>query len=186
MECEGESCNRVESLLDWFTEQQAATQACLKYLLTYREFQEGTTGLGWKGSICARKLRTRSIAPRNTGVVTLLNNNQTRTILQAARTLAHEVGHNFGANHDEDTPCIEGGGGRLMAAMEEEGERADTFSNCASQCIRENIRAAVEVDRARVARCPSSVELLWEGRREYCFTHIRTSHTKTKSSSRVP
>ena len=33
----------------------------------------------------------RRLAPRNTGVVTFLNNNQTRSLQEVARTLAHEV-----------------------------------------------------------------------------------------------
>jgi len=143
-------------------EQEADTEACLKYLFTFREFSEGTTGLGWKGSICTKKFKSRRMAPRNCGLVTFLNNNKTRNIA--------EIGHNFGANHEEDTPC-EAAAGRLMAAFEEpHSSRAESFSNCASQCVRENLRAALESDRAMVHRCPSLVELLWEGRRQYCFT----------------
>merc|ERR1712192_73276 len=67
------------------------------------------------------------MAPRNCGLVTFLNNNKTRNIA--------EIGHNFGANHEEDTPC-EAAAGRLMAAFEEpHSSRAESFSNCASQCV---------------------------------------------------
>ena len=58
-ECEGKGCGEVEELLEWFTQQEAGKEACLKYLFTYSEFQGGTTGLGWKGSICGRKRKTR-------------------------------------------------------------------------------------------------------------------------------
>lgn len=59
-----------------------------------------------------------------------------------------------------------------MAGVEEAGPEAERLSNCASQCVRENVRAAVEGDKARVGRCPSDVELLWGGWREDCFDHV--------------
>ena len=43
----------------------------------------------------------------------------------------------------------------------------------ALQCPRENLRASLARDRARVDRCPSTVELLWGGWREDCFSPHR-------------
>ena len=36
-------------------------------------------------------IHLRQMAPRNCGLVTFLNNNKTRSVAEAARTLAHEV-----------------------------------------------------------------------------------------------
>ena len=36
--CSRDDCGDVERLLEWFTEQEAGTEACLKYLFTYRSW----------------------------------------------------------------------------------------------------------------------------------------------------
>ena len=91
--CEAKNCNNVEPLLDKFTEKEKTTESCLKYLWTFRDFEGGTTGLGWKGSICTRKFKSRAVTPRNTGVVTSLNFNKTRSSREVAKTMVHEIGH---------------------------------------------------------------------------------------------
>ena len=168
--CKEKDCNNVEFLLDNFSEKEKKSDVCLKYLLTFRDFEGGTTGLGWKGSMCTKKFKHRAFTPRNTGVVTLLNFNRTRTPREVASTMAHEIGHNFGANHDEDTLC--GFQGLLMSEVEQYNN-IGTFSTCSSQCIRENIRAILESDKADVKRCPSTIELLWQSRRVMCLSSIK-------------
>ena len=69
------------------------------YLLTYRDFHNGTAGLASIGTVC------RPI--QNTGFVTLLNYGQERSTEESILTLAHEVAHNFNVSHDnehEDNP----------------------------------------------------------------------------------
>ena len=56
----------------------------------------------------------------NTGFVTLLNWNKDvyrnhESTEKAALTLAHEIGHSFGAKNDEDTSCTNNPGKFLMA-----------------------------------------------------------------------
>ena len=41
----------------------------------------------------------------NTAFITFLNHNVAASKADSVMTLAHEIGHNFGAYHDEDTTC---------------------------------------------------------------------------------
>lgn len=63
--------------------------------------------------------------------------------------------------------------GTLMSAVEQAGVAATQFSVCSSQCIQENLRAALEEDRADTGVCRSTIELLWQSRRVNCFSNIK-------------
>ncbi|GFR59879.1 disintegrin and metalloproteinase domain-containing protein [Elysia marginata] len=91
---------------------------CLVHTFTYRDFSGGTLGLAWvaeptsgNAGVCGRygKIRDsdKGIVQRslNTGIVTLINYNQDVPSKVSQITLAHEVGHNFGSEHDTTAQC---------------------------------------------------------------------------------
>jgi len=67
---------------------------CLAHVFTYRDFDNGTAGLASVGTVC------RPI--QNSGFVTSLNHGLERSLEETVATYAHEVAHNFNANHDDE------------------------------------------------------------------------------------
>ena len=57
-----------------------------------RDFHNGTSGLASLGTLCQPR--------QNSGFITLLNHGEERTLAESILTLAHELGHSLGADHD--------------------------------------------------------------------------------------
>ncbi|RUS90436.1 hypothetical protein EGW08_001777 [Elysia chlorotica] len=117
----------VSNYLDLTSEDNHDT-FCLVHTFTYRDFVGGTLGLAWvaeptsgNAGVCGRygKIRdsNKGIVERslNTGIVTLINYNQDVPSKVSQITLAHEVGHNFGAEHDMTDQCAPYGTSRSDA-----------------------------------------------------------------------
>ena len=84
---------------------------CLAYVITTRDFAAGTLGLAWvggaatSGGLCERYREYSSdngdgraeMKSLNTGLITLVNYGKRVALHVSTLTLAHEIGHNFGA-----------------------------------------------------------------------------------------
>ncbi|CAF0780039.1 unnamed protein product [Didymodactylos carnosus] len=101
-------------LLTWHSAEDFQ-EYCLAYIFAARDFGDGTLGLAWMGSvasnsrggICEQPARDiyegeRVLKTLNTGMVTIINHNTRTSSLMTELTFAHEVGHNLGAEHDDE------------------------------------------------------------------------------------
>ncbi|KAF5399077.1 Disintegrin and metalloproteinase [Paragonimus heterotremus] len=130
---------------------------CLAYVFTYRDFSGGTLGLAWvaepsgSGGVCEKHRLMREgnnnvYKSLNTGVVTLLNYGSQVALKVSQLTFAHEMGHNFGAKHDDDhkdepygcLPSVDDPRGNyIMFASATSGDKDNNnkFSLCSSDSI---------------------------------------------------
>ncbi len=102
------------------------TDYCLAYTFTARDFTDGTLGLAWVaklsgsvGGVCEKRQTLQGISKSlNSGIVTVVNYQARVPEAVSQITFAHEVGHNFGSEHDpDDSQCSPGsskGGNYIM------------------------------------------------------------------------
>eukprot|EP00038_Savillea_parva_P005852 m.160320 g.160320 ORF g.160320 m.160320 type:complete len:827 (+) comp11930_c0_seq1:1761-4241(+) len=111
------------------------TDTCTSLVFTHRDFQEGVLGMAWVaeengyGGICDPVF--------NCGFNTGINFGQIVTPFIASLVFSHEVGHNWGAQHDPSGSCAPGddnGGNYIMYAAASDGTHTNNnrFSTCST------------------------------------------------------
>uniref|UniRef100_A0A5K4EXY5 ADAM10 endopeptidase n=1 Tax=Schistosoma mansoni TaxID=6183 RepID=A0A5K4EXY5_SCHMA len=130
---------------------------CLAYIFTYRDFSGGTIGLAWvaevggAGGVCEKHRKMLEgnqnvFKSLNTGIVTLLNYGSKVATKVSQLTFAHELGHNFGAKHDnfhenESYGClpsiddVRGNYIMFASAISGDKENNNKFSDCSLDSI---------------------------------------------------
>ena len=117
---------------------------CLAYTFSARDFADGTLGLAWVakltssvGGVCERRQSIKGTNKSlNTGIVTVVNYQSRVPEIVSSLTFTHEVGHNFGAEHDpkeeECSPGKHNGGNFIMYRSATTGKDKNNrnFSSC--------------------------------------------------------
>uniref|UniRef100_A0AAZ3PQ96 ADAM metallopeptidase domain 17b n=1 Tax=Oncorhynchus tshawytscha TaxID=74940 RepID=A0AAZ3PQ96_ONCTS len=153
---EGKDVWDVKKLLEQFSVDIAdnASKVCLAHLFTYQDFDEGTLGLayvapsrqGIPGECPPSSPETRAIY-LNTGLTSTKNYGKTILTKEADLVTTHELGHNFGAEHDPDNipycaPREDEGGKYVMYPIAVSGDHVNNklFSNCSKISIVKRLR----------------------------------------------
>uniref|UniRef100_A0A6Q2XE96 ADAM metallopeptidase domain 17b n=1 Tax=Esox lucius TaxID=8010 RepID=A0A6Q2XE96_ESOLU len=158
---EGKDVWDVKKLLEKFSLDIAgnASMVCLAHLFTYQDFDEGTLGLAYVapskamalGGLCPKpyfpssSVKTPSYL--NTGLTSTKNYGKTILTKEADLVTTHELGHNFGAEHDPDNvpycaPSDDHGGKFVMYPIAVSGDHYNNkrFSNCSKTSIGKTLR----------------------------------------------
>ncbi|KAM6973046.1 disintegrin and metalloproteinase domain-containing protein 17-like [Aplochiton taeniatus] len=151
----------VRKLLEQFSSDMAdnASTVCLAHLFTYQDFDEGTLGLAYVAPSKAQALGGLCPTPYypshsvkkpsylNTGLTSTKNYGKTILTKEADLVTTHELGHNFGAEHDPDNiaycaPSDDHGGKFVMYPIAVSGDHYNNkrFSNCSKISIGKTLR----------------------------------------------
>ncbi|XP_075717232.1 disintegrin and metalloproteinase domain-containing protein 17 [Rhinoderma darwinii] len=145
----------VKQLLEQFSHDisEKASSVCLAHLFTYQDFDMGTLGLAYVGShkqnthggICPKPYRSESSQKPvylNTGLTSTKNYGKTILTKEADLVTTHELGHNFGSEHDPDSmedcaPSEDRGGKFVMYPIAVSGDHQNNkmFSICSRESI---------------------------------------------------
>ncbi|XP_040283421.1 disintegrin and metalloproteinase domain-containing protein 17 [Bufo bufo] len=145
----------VKLLLEQFSHDisEKASTVCLAHLFTYQDFDMGTLGLAYVGShkpnthggICPKAYRSESSQKPiylNTGLTSTKNYGKTILTKEADLVTTHELGHNFGSEHDPDSmedcaPSEDRGGKYVMYPIAVSGDHHNNkmFSICSRESI---------------------------------------------------
>lgn len=157
----GKEAWEVKKLLEQFSADIAtnASNVCLAHLFTYQDFDEGTLGLAYVapskphalGGLCPKPYYPSSSAKKpsylNTGLTSTKNYGKTILTKEADLVTTHELGHNFGAEHDPDNvrhcaPSDDQGGKFVMYPIAVSGDHVNNkrFSNCSKTSIGKTLR----------------------------------------------
>ncbi|XP_024133501.1 disintegrin and metalloproteinase domain-containing protein 17a isoform X2 [Oryzias melastigma] len=152
----------VKRLLEQFSADIAdnASSVCLAHLFTYQDFDEGTLGLAYVapsraqalGGLCSRPYYPSASSKKpsylNTGLTSTKNYGKTILTKEADLVTTHELGHNFGAEHDPDNipycaPSDGEGGKFVMYPIAVSGDHVNNkrFSNCSKISVGKTLRS---------------------------------------------
>ncbi|KAM9466471.1 disintegrin and metalloproteinase domain-containing protein 17a [Clarias gariepinus] len=151
----------VKKLLEQFSSDIAdnASSVCLAHLFTYQDFDEGTLGLAYVassrdqalGGLCSKPYypvpSVKKASYLNTGLTSTKNYGKTILTKEADLVTTHELGHNFGAEHDPDNiaycaPSDEQGGKFVMYPIAVSGDHPNNkrFSNCSKASVSRTLK----------------------------------------------
>ena len=141
----------INLLLDQFSNDKSHKWFCLSHLFTHTRFKEGVLGLAYvanprkavPGGICSGKvIRNAKEYYYNTGVTSTKNSFGVAIFTRITDLItAHELGHNWGAEHDPDlkecSPSSFEGGPYLMHTYSLNGYESNNklFSPCSKRAI---------------------------------------------------
>ncbi|RXN19098.1 disintegrin and metallo ase domain-containing 17-like isoform X2 [Labeo rohita] len=150
----------VKKLLEQFSYDIAdnASAVCLAHLFTYQDFDDGTLGLAYVapskqglGGLCPKPYYPSQSVKKpsylNTGLTSTMNYGKTILTKEADLVTTHELGHNFGAEHDPDNipncaPNDDQGGKYVMYPIAVSGDHANNkrFSSCSKFSVSKTLR----------------------------------------------
>ncbi|XP_037101457.1 disintegrin and metalloproteinase domain-containing protein 17-like isoform X2 [Syngnathus acus] len=153
----------VKKLLEQFSVDvsEKAANVCLAHLFTYQDFDDGTLGLAYvapikadiPGGLCSKGCPSTStdadphrLIYLNTGLTSTKNYGKTILTKEADLVTTHELGHNFGAEHDNDPDCApqeDQGGKYVMYPIAVSGDQLNNkvFSKCSKRSIVKRLRS---------------------------------------------
>uniref|UniRef100_A0A671KP99 Disintegrin and metalloproteinase domain-containing protein 17-like n=1 Tax=Sinocyclocheilus anshuiensis TaxID=1608454 RepID=A0A671KP99_9TELE len=150
----------VKKLLEQFSYDIAdnASAVCLAHLFTYQDFDDGTLGLAYVapskqglGGLCPKRKNLFSQVKKpsylNTGLTSTMNYGKTILTKEADLVTTHELGHNFGAEHDPDNivscaPSDDQGGKYVMYPIAVSGDHVNNkrFSSCSKFSVSRTLK----------------------------------------------